>query len=52
MHRIPPRITPAIVEFAFGELANHPRRVGKPLNRELTGLWRPPRALPPAVPHG
>ncbi len=39
MRRIPPRITPAIVEFAFGELANHPRRVGKPLNRELTGLF-------------
>jgi hypothetical protein len=27
MHSIPPRITSAIVEFAFGDLANHPRRV-------------------------
>ena len=39
MHRIPARITPAIVEFALGDLANHPHRVGKPLNRELTGLF-------------
>ena len=39
MHRIPARITPAIVEFAFGDLANRPLRVGKPLNRELTGLF-------------
>ncbi len=30
---------PAIVEFAFGDLANHPLRVGKPLNRALTGLF-------------
>jgi hypothetical protein len=35
LHRIPPRILPAIVEFAYGELARQPRRVGKPLEREL-----------------
>jgi len=37
--RIPPRILPAIAEFAYGELAREPRRVGKPLQRELTGTF-------------
>ena len=37
LHAVPPRIVPAIIEFAFGELARAPRRVGKPLQRELTG---------------
>lgn len=36
---IPPRIVPAIVEFAFGALAREPRRVGKPLKRDLEGLY-------------
>ncbi len=36
---IPPRIGPAIVEFAFGDLAREPRRVGKPLERDLAGLF-------------
>ena len=36
---VPPRIVPAIVEFVYGDLARSPRRVGKPLQRELTGLW-------------
>ena len=39
MSGIPPRIVPAIVEFAFGDLAANPRRVGKPLERELTGIF-------------
>jgi mRNA interferase RelE/StbE len=39
LHRIPPRILPAIVEFAYGELAREPRRVGKPLQRELAGTF-------------
>ena len=39
LQRIPPRIVPAIVEFAFGDLAAAPRRVGKPLERELAGLF-------------
>ncbi|MFB2586705.1 type II toxin-antitoxin system RelE family toxin [Herbiconiux liukaitaii] len=39
MERIPPRIVPAIVEFAFGDLADSPRRVGKPLSRELEGTF-------------
>jgi mRNA-degrading endonuclease RelE of RelBE toxin-antitoxin system len=29
----------AAIEFAFGDLAHEPRRVGKPLRRELTGLY-------------
>lgn len=36
---VPPRIVPAIIEFAFGDLAKAPRRVGKPLERELAGLF-------------
>ncbi len=36
---IPPRIVPAIIEFAFGDLAREPRRVGKPLGRDLVGLF-------------
>lgn len=35
----PPRIVPAIIEFVYGDLARQPRRVGKPLQRELEGLW-------------
>lgn len=38
LQSIPPRIVPAIVEFAFGDLAREPYRVGKPLERELAGL--------------
>jgi mRNA interferase RelE/StbE len=37
LHQVPPRIVPAIIEFAFGDLAEAPRRVGKPLGRELAG---------------
>lgn len=39
LHRIPPRIVPAIIEFAYGDLAQEPRRVGKPLERELAGTF-------------
>lgn len=39
MDRIPPRIVPAIVEFAYGDLAANPRRVGKQLSRELEGKF-------------
>jgi mRNA interferase RelE/StbE len=39
LSRISPRIVPAIIEFAFGDLADAPRRVGKPLQRELDGLF-------------
>jgi mRNA-degrading endonuclease RelE of RelBE toxin-antitoxin system len=39
LHRIPPRIVPAIIEFVFGDLAAAPLRVGKPLERELSGSF-------------
>jgi len=39
LQRIPPRIVPAIVEFVFGDLAEGPRRVGKALQRELSGSF-------------
>ena len=39
LHNIPPRIVAAIIEFAFGDLAREPHRVGQPLERELTGLF-------------
>lgn len=39
LDRVPPRIVPAIVEFIFGDLARNPRRVGKPLQRELQGTF-------------
>jgi mRNA interferase RelE/StbE len=29
LHRVPPRIVPAIVEFIYGDLAAEPRRVGE-----------------------
>jgi mRNA-degrading endonuclease RelE of RelBE toxin-antitoxin system len=39
LRRVPSRIAPAIVEFIFGDLARYPRRVGKPLERQLEGTW-------------
>ena len=39
LHRVPPRILPAIIELAYGELAREPQRVGKPLERELAGTF-------------
>lgn len=39
LHGIPPRIVPAIIEFVYGDLAAAPRRVGKPLERELAGSF-------------
>ena len=39
LDRIPPRIVPAVIEFAFGDLARNPHRVGKRLERELAGLY-------------
>jgi mRNA interferase RelE/StbE len=39
LHGIPPRIVPAIVKFVYGDLVRTPRRVGKPLQRELEGMW-------------
>ncbi|MGL5827785.1 MAG: type II toxin-antitoxin system RelE family toxin [Nocardioides sp.] len=39
LHGVSPRLVPAIIEFVYGDLARWPRRVGKPLQRELAGLW-------------
>ena len=39
LHKLPPRVLSAVIEFAFGDLAREPRRRGKPLRRELTGLY-------------
>lgn len=39
LERIPPRIVAAIIEFVFGDLAQAPRKVGKPLKRQLEGSY-------------
>ena len=39
MTSVPERVIPAIVEFVYGDLAAFPRRVGKPLERELAGAY-------------
>ena len=37
MMRMPEKAATAAIEFCFGPLAANPRRVGKPLQRELAG---------------
>ena len=39
LRHIPPRVVPATVESAYGDVAREPRRVGKPLQRELAGTF-------------
>ncbi len=39
LDRLPLKISTATVEFILGPLVEAPRRVGHPLQRELTGLW-------------
>jgi len=39
LDKLPPRILAAVIEFAFGDLAQQPRRVGKPLGGPLTGQY-------------
>jgi len=36
---LPEAVAAAVVEFVTGELLREPRRVGKPLQRELAGRW-------------
>jgi mRNA-degrading endonuclease RelE of RelBE toxin-antitoxin system len=36
---LPAKVADAVWEFANGALAQEPRRVGKPLRRDLHGLW-------------
>jgi len=37
--RLPEGVAAAIVEFMLGVFVDAPRRIGHPLQRELTGLW-------------
>jgi mRNA interferase RelE/StbE len=39
LNDLPPRVPPAVVKFIYGPLAEEPKRVGKPLIGDLTGLW-------------
>ena len=36
---LPERVAAAVIEFVTGSLTAAPRRVGKPLRRELAGLY-------------
>jgi mRNA interferase RelE/StbE len=36
---LPEAVAAAVVEFITGDLLREPRRVGKPLQRELAGRW-------------
>lgn len=36
---LPKAVAAAIVEFVTGDLPREPRRVGRPLQRELAGRW-------------
>lgn len=38
LNRLPAKVATATVEFIYGSLAANPRRVGKPLSLELTGI--------------
>lgn len=37
--QLPEAVAAAVVEFITGDLLRAPRRVGKPLQRELSGRW-------------
>ncbi len=37
--QLPEAVAPAVIEFLTGSLLREPRRVGKPLRRELAGVW-------------
>ena len=39
LNRLPDKVRAAALELIFGSLAREPRRIGKPLVGELTGLW-------------
>jgi mRNA interferase RelE/StbE len=39
LQAVPPRVAEPLVAFIFGGLAADPRRRGKPLQRDLEGLW-------------
>ncbi len=37
--QLPESVAAAVIEFLTGSLILEPRRVGKPLRRELAGIW-------------
>ena len=39
LSRLPESVAAAVVEFLTGPLLEQPRRVGKPLVRQLAGYW-------------
>lgn len=39
LERLPESVAAAVVEFLTGPLLDEPRRVGKPLVRQLAGYW-------------
>jgi len=39
LDRLPERVAAAIAELLTGDLLAAPRRIGKPLRRELAGIW-------------
>jgi mRNA interferase RelE/StbE len=39
LERLPEPVAAAVVEFLTGPLLSDPRRVGKPLVRQLAGYW-------------
>ncbi len=39
LERLPEPVAAAVVEFLTGLLLEEPKRVGKPLVRQLTGYW-------------
>jgi mRNA interferase RelE/StbE len=40
LNRLPDKVRDAALTFVHGQLAESPRRVGNPLERELSGLHR------------
>ncbi len=45
LETIPEKFATAIVEFILGPLVENPHRVGRPLQRELLGLWSARRGI-------
>ena len=39
LERLPGPVAAAVVEFITGALPEEPKRVGKPLTRQLSGYW-------------
>jgi len=39
LERLPGPVAAAVVEFITGALIEEPKRVGKPLTRQLSGYW-------------